>query len=142
MWRGGGLKSHIFRGDSTGRAGPRGCTRVLGFGRGRFQRNISTVSSSTTGSSRAVCRCSTLRGPVRHIESDIPDLDVARSGVSLHGKPVVPIDEEFGRWLHICTTQNTLQTGAHVRVEVLSRGVGRQRPLKPIVPVTGGIGVV
>ena len=32
--------------------------------------------------------------------------------------------------------------GAHVRVEVLSRGVGRLRPLKPIVSVTGGIGVI
>jgi hypothetical protein len=40
MWRGGALKPHI---TSAGRADPRGCTRVLWFGRGGLQRNISTL---------------------------------------------------------------------------------------------------
>ena len=78
-------------------------------------------------------------GPISRIESSVPDLDGAWSRHSLHGKPVVSVDKDFRRWLH--ATQNTLQTGAHVRVEVLRRDVRRLGPLKPIVPLAGGNGV-
>jgi hypothetical protein len=70
-------------------------------------------------------------GPISRIESSVPDLDGAWSRHSLHGKPVVSVDKDFRRWLD--ATQNTLQTGAHVRVEVLRRDVRRLGPLKPIV---------
>jgi|HubBroStandDraft_1064217.scaffolds.fasta_scaffold06661_2 hypothetical protein len=139
MCRGGALEPHITRGNSTRRAGPRGRTRVPGFCRGGLQRYTPTVPSSSTGSLRAVSRSPTLCGPSSRIESNVPDLDVAWSRLSLDGKPVVSVDKDFRRWLH--ATQNTLQTGAHVRVEVLRRDVRRLGPLKPIVPLAGGNGV-
>jgi hypothetical protein len=139
MCRGGALEPHITRGDGTRRAGPRGCTRVPGFCRGGLQRYTPSVSSSSTGSLRAVSRSPTLCGPISCIESNVPDLDVAWSRLSLHGKPVVSVDKDFRQWLH--ATQNTLQTGAHVRVEVLRLDVRRLGPMKPIVPLAGGNGV-